>query len=76
MIYPSFIFPTLEYTTCNVVWYYGYYDSDILKLEKFHIDGMRLVTGWGPQLGAVLRTYTQKQKERNILYYYGKEMAL
>ncbi len=32
----------MEYA--NVVWG-GTYESDMLKLERIHIDGMRLVTG-------------------------------
>ncbi len=42
IMYKSFVLPTMEYA--NVVWG-GTYDSDILKLEKIHVDGMRLVTG-------------------------------
>ena len=41
-MYNSFVLPTMEYAI--VVWG-GTYDSDILKLEKIHIDAMRLVTG-------------------------------
>ncbi len=42
IIYKSFVLPAMEYA--SVVWG-GTFDSDILKLEKIHVDGMRLVTG-------------------------------
>jgi hypothetical protein len=42
IMYNSFVLPTMEYA--NVVWG-GTYESDMLKLERIHIDGMRLVTG-------------------------------
>ena len=42
VMYNSFVLPTMEYA--NVVWG-GTYDCDILKLERIHIDGMRLVSG-------------------------------
>mgnify|MGYP001591838763 CR=1 FL=1 len=42
IMYNSFVLPTMEYA--NVVWG-GTYDSDILKLERIHVDGMRLITG-------------------------------
>jgi len=42
IIYNSFLLPIMEYA--NVVWG-GTYESDMLKLEIIHIDGMRLVTG-------------------------------
>jgi hypothetical protein len=41
-MYKSFVLPTMEYA--SVVWG-GSYDSDLLKLERIHVDGMRLVTG-------------------------------
>ena len=41
-IYCSFVMPTMEYA--NVVWG-GSSDGNISKLEKIHVDGMRLVTG-------------------------------
>ena len=42
VMYNSFVLPTMEYAI--VVWG-GTFDSDILKLEKIHINAMRLVTG-------------------------------
>jgi hypothetical protein len=42
IMYRAFVLPTMEYAI--VVWG-GSYDSDILKLERIHVDGMRLVTG-------------------------------
>ena len=42
VMYNSFILPVMEYA--NVVWG-GAFDCDIAKLEKIHVDGMRLVTG-------------------------------
>ena len=42
VMYKSFVLPSMEYAC--VVWG-GSFDSDILKLENIHIDGMRLVTG-------------------------------
>ena len=42
IMYKSFVLPTMEYA--NVVWG-GTFDSDMLKLEKIHVDGMRLITG-------------------------------
>ena len=42
IMYNSFVLPSMEYA--NIVWG-GTFDSDILKLEKIHVDGMRLVTG-------------------------------
>ena len=41
-MYKSFVLPVMEYAVA--VWG-GSYDSDILKLERIHIKGMRLVTG-------------------------------
>ena len=41
-MYNSFVLPTMEYT--NII-FRGTYDSDISKLEKIHINGMRLVSG-------------------------------
>ena len=42
IMYKSFVLPTMEYAM--VVWG-GTYDSYLLKLEKIHIDGMRLICG-------------------------------
>ena len=42
IMYNSFVLPVMEYAI--VVWG-GTFDSDLLKLEKIHVDGMRLVTG-------------------------------
>lgn len=42
IMYNSFVLPTMEYA--NILWG-GSYESDLSKLEKIHIDGMRLVTG-------------------------------
>ena len=42
IMYNSFVLPVMDYAAA--VWG-GSYDSDILKLERIHIDGMRLVTG-------------------------------
>ena len=42
VMYTSFVLPTMEYA--NVVWG-GTYDSDLCKLEKIHVEGMRLITG-------------------------------
>ena len=42
MIYNGFVLPVMEYA--NVVWA-GAYDSQICKLEKIHVDGMRIVSG-------------------------------
>ena len=41
-MYFSFVLPVMEYA--NVVWG-GSSDTNIAKLEKIHVDGMRLVTG-------------------------------
>ena len=41
-MYKAFVLPTMEYA--NVVWG-GTFDSDILKLEKIHVDAMRLICG-------------------------------
>ena len=41
-MYMSFVLPITEY--CNVVWG-GTYETDLQKLEKIHIDAMRIVTG-------------------------------
>ena len=41
-LYSSFVLPTMTYAI--EVWG-GTYDSDMLKLEKIHVDGMRLITG-------------------------------
>jgi len=41
-MYNAFVLPTMEYG--NVIWG-GTYDSDMLKLERIHIDAMRLVIG-------------------------------
>ena len=41
-MYKSFVLPVMEYAVA--VWG-GSYDSDILKLERIHVNGMRLVTG-------------------------------
>jgi hypothetical protein len=40
-MYNSFVLPVMEYA--NVIWG-GTYESDMLKLERIHTDGMRLVT--------------------------------
>ncbi len=42
MIYNGFVLPIMEYS--NVVWA-GAYDSQVCKLEKVHVDGMRIVSG-------------------------------
>ena len=42
IMYHSFVLPTMEYA--NVVWG-GSFESDISKLERVHVDAMRLVTG-------------------------------
>ena len=42
VMYKSFVLPTMEYAI--VVWG-GAHDSDICKLERIHVDGMRLITG-------------------------------
>ena len=49
-MYFSFVIPTMEYA--NVVWG-GSYDSNLDKLEKIHIDGMRLITGATARCGTV-----------------------
>ncbi len=41
-MYFSFVLPTMEYA--NIIWG-GSYNTDLDKLEKIHIDGMRLITG-------------------------------
>ena len=41
-MYSSLILSTMDYG--NEVWG-GSYDSDISKLEKIHIQGMRIITG-------------------------------
>ena len=41
-MYKSFVVPVTEYAV--VVWG-GSYDTDILKLERIHVNGMRLITG-------------------------------
>ena len=41
-MYESFVLPIMQYA--YIVWG-GSYDTDMIKLEKIHIDGMRLVTG-------------------------------
>ena len=41
-MYKSFVLPVMEYAVA--VWG-GSYDSDILKLELIHVNGMCLVTG-------------------------------
>ena len=41
-MYKSFILPCVEYG--NVIWG-GTFDSDICKLERVHIEAMRLITG-------------------------------
>ena len=42
VMYNSFVLPSMEYG--NVIWG-GTFDTEILKLERIHVDGMRLVTG-------------------------------
>ena len=42
IMYTAFALPTMEYG--NVVWG-GTYENDLQKLEKIHVDAMRLVTG-------------------------------
>ena len=42
VMYFSFVLPVMEYA--NVVWG-GTYDIDLTKLERIHVDGMRLTTG-------------------------------
>ena len=42
IMYSAFILPSLEYG--NVVWG-GTFDSDLCKLERIHVEGMRLITG-------------------------------
>jgi len=42
IMYHALVLPTMEYG--NVIWG-GTYDSDMLKLERIHVDAMRLVTG-------------------------------
>ena len=41
-MFTSFVRPVMEYG--NIVWG-GSYDSDINKLEKINVDGMRIITG-------------------------------
>jgi hypothetical protein len=42
IMYNSFVLPVMEYA--NTVWG-GSYDSDLNKLERIHVDGMRLISG-------------------------------
>ena len=42
IMYKSFVQPTMEYAIS--VWG-GTFDSDLVKLERIHVDGMRLITG-------------------------------
>ena len=41
-MYVSFVCPVTEY--CSVVWV-GSYHSNLVKLERFQIDALRLITG-------------------------------
>ena len=42
IMYKSFVVPVLEY---GIIVWGGTYDTDIIKLEKIHVDAMRLITG-------------------------------